>query len=67
MTHAVDELTGRFPGLTRQAATHLVWDLDAGPIGSDRGIWLAMDRVAAQVPVGQPSTKAPMGPRSGVY
>lgn len=64
MTHAVDELTRRFPGLTRQAATHIVWDFDMGPIGSDRGIWLAMDRV---VPVGQPATKAPMGPRSGVY
>jgi hypothetical protein len=48
MTAAVDELTARFPGLTRQQASHIVWELDMGPIGSDRGIWLAPERVAAK-------------------
>ncbi|MFZ9071236.1 MAG: hypothetical protein ACO2Z7_08210 [Burkholderiaceae bacterium] len=49
MTHAVDELTQRFPGLTRRTATHIVWDLDLGPIGSDRGIWLNPDEVGKRV------------------
>ena len=52
MTGAVDELIQRFPGLTRQQAAHIVWDLDLGPIGSDRGIWLDMSQVANLVPVG---------------
>jgi hypothetical protein len=49
MTHAVDELTKRFPGLTRRQASHIVWDLDIGPIGSDRGIWLNPDKVGERV------------------
>lgn len=48
MTAAVDELTRRFPGLTRQQASHIVWELDMGPIGSDRGIWLDPAKVAAK-------------------
>jgi hypothetical protein len=49
MTAAVDELTKRFPGLTRQQASHIVWDLDIGPIGSDRGIYLDPLMVGARV------------------
>jgi hypothetical protein len=48
MTAAVDELTRRFPGLTRQQASHIVWELDMGPIGSDRGIWLDPAKVAVK-------------------
>lgn len=48
MTAAVDELTKRFPGLTRQQASHIVWDLDIGPIGSDRGIYLDPIKAAAK-------------------
>lgn len=42
MTHAVDELTALYAGLglTRQEATHFVWETDLGGIGSDRGIWV---------------------------
>ena len=49
MPHAVDELTQRFPGLTRRQASHIVWDLDIGPIGSDRGIYLDPLMVGARV------------------
>ena len=49
MTAAVDELTKRFPGLTRRQASHIVRDLDIGPIGSDRGIYLDPLMVGARV------------------
>lgn len=44
MTHAVDVLVEKFGGLSRKQATFIVWDLDMGTIGADRGIWIDMSK-----------------------